>query len=444
MKITAIFLIITLSVFIFANDFMQPTQTAIDDQNQITRSGTRSGHREQDSAPEYSFILNGNSDPTTFLANSYYDYMPFSLNGHNVRIQPEFSMPNGYTAGGIYITSCASDHYTGDPFAVWHAVTEPDGSYDSHMSYNTFHATGGGWRIPFIVIDNPEMSLPYTGHDDDVFIWPQVWVGQSPLADHRRIHAYGNNSANSEGGPNSLYLYADFTDTDLLASSDLDWTVQSFPYFDELTYNNLALIRKDMIVSEVDGKVVFFGNVADSLFALFSNDYGETFTKYTQQLKQPMDNSTNINTGEPVWENDDGSPAEMFIIPSYDLSHYNGVFTDDYTKIKWMSGVNYNSQENIDEDIYMAAYIYPKIFTFNTDSGEFSFYDLDVQDTDPGDDHLAVAFDLNDDGEVDEYDVDGWPIIVMSCPSWFFNSDGGWQDSYFHESNCKMTSNENF
>ena len=104
-----------------------------------------------------------------------------------------------------------------------------------------------------------------------------------------------------------------------------------------------------------------------------------------------------------------------------------------------MSGVNYNSQENINNGYYMPAFIYPKIFTFDTDTCEFSFYDIDIQDTDPGDDHLAVAYDLNDDGIIDDENY-----FPLSCPSWFFNSDSGWQDSYFHESNCKMTSNGNW
>ncbi len=467
-RVFIVLFILIIVTFIFANDFTQPAQTAIDDQHQFTRTGTRTGHREQDPPPEYSFILNGTGDPTTFLIHSYYDYMPYSYNGHNVRIQPEVSMPNGYPAGGVYITymrsetqnigmdrrayfsyitsdgtlgesssinnvvnregftSCAVDPYTGDPFTVWHAIIEPDGSYDSYMSYNTFHATGGGWRIPFIVIDNPEMSEPITGHYDDEFIWPQVHIGPSPISDHRRVHVYGNNwNSSGGGGPNSLYLYADFDDSDLLMTSDLDWTIQSFPYFDELHYNNIARINKDMIVSDEDGKVVFFGNVADSLFALYSDDYGETFTKYTHQLLQQLPNL--LINGQPMFED------EWFALPSNDLTHYNGIFTGENTKVQWMSGVTYNSQENINNGLYIPVLIYPKIFTFDTDTGEFSFYDIDIQDTDPGDDHLAVAYDLDDNGIYDG----SFPV---SYPSWCF--DGMYH--YGDESNCKMTSNENW
>jgi len=492
-----ILIILGLSLLVcalIAEDFMQPARVAKDNYYPGMRFGARNElSRDQDPAPEYFFIPNGEGDYTTYLTSSFYDYMPFSYNGYNLRHQPETSQPYGYAADGWYVTymrsetsivatdrrayfsyinpdgtlgesngvnsvinregftSLAIDPYTGDPFTVWHAVTEPDGSYDSHMSYALYHATGsaGAWRSPFIVIDNPEMSVPFTGHTDDEFIWPQVWIGPSPEADHRRVHVYANNFTNNSAGNvlyNNLYLFADFDDTDLLATSDLDWTVKSFPFFDYMHYNDIDRTTKDMIVSEVDGKVVYFGSVADSLFAMYSDDYGETFTKYTQQLKQPMDNPHYENDPNTfVWYNDDEiTPSEMFIVPSGDLNHYNGAFSEDNTKVVWMSGVNYNSQENIDNEVYMAAYIYPKMFTFDIITGTFSFYDLDIQGVDPADDYMTVAFDLDEDGEVDEYYDDGEPIIPLSCPSWFFNSDGGWQDAYFHESNAKIVSNGNW
>jgi len=493
MKKMLILLGLSLLVFsLAAEDFMQPAQVAKDSYYSGMRFGVRNVSRDQNPAPEYSFIPNGDGENTTYLTSSYYDYMPFSYNGFNLRKQPDTSQPYGYAAGGWYVTymrsetqtvatdrrafysyinpdgtlgesnginsvinregftSLALDPYTGDPFVAWHAITEPDGSYDSHMSYALYHATGspGSWRSPFILMDNPEVSEPFTGHTDDEFVWPQVWVGPSPEANHRRVHAYANNFTNNTAGSgnyNSLYMYADFDDTDLLSTSDLDWTIKSFPYFDLMHYDNIDRVNKDMIVSEVDGKVVFVGSIADSLLAMYSDDYGDTFTRYTQQLKQPLENPTYENDPNTyVWYNDDEvTPSEMYIVPSNDLSHYNCTFSDDNTKVLWMSGVNYNSQENIDDQLYMAAYMYPKQFTFDTETGEFSFYDLDIQDTDPADDHMAVAFDLNDDGEVDEYYDDGEPVIPMSCPSWFYNSDGGWQDSYFHESNCKMVADGN-
>ena len=480
-----------------AEDFMQPAQVAKDSYTKGMRFGMRSSSRDQDPAPEYFFIPNGDGENTTYLTSSYYDYMPFSYNGYNLRKQPDMSQPYGYPAGGWYatymrsetqavgtdrrafysyinadgtlgesnginseinregFTTLAIDPVTGDPFTAWHAIVEEDGSYDSNMSYSLFHATGlaGAWRSPFILIDNPEVSEPLTGHDDDEFIWPQVWIGPSPETGKRRVHAYGNNFTNNTGGNgnyNCLYLYADFDDEDLISTSDLEWTTVSFPYFDDMHYNDIDSVNKDLIVSEDDGQVLFFGSIGDSLLAMYSDDYGATFTKYVEDIKQPLVNPTYENDPNTyLWyDDDDVTPSEMFIVPSNDLSHYNGAFTNENTKVTWMSGVNYNSQENIDGQLYMAAYQYPKIFSFDTVTHEFDFYDLDIQGVDPADEVMTIAFDLDEDGEVDGYDPDsdppGEPIVQMSCPSWFFNTDDGWQDAYFHESNCKIVSKENW
>ena len=134
----------------------------------------------------------------------------------------------------------------------------------------------------------------------------------------------------------------------------------------------------------------------------------------------------------------------MYYVLSNDGTHYNGVYTDNNSKIMWMSGVNINDATNIETGYYMPAYFYPKVFTFDIETGEFSFYDMDVQDTDPGDDQLAIPWDLDLDGEVDEYYTDGTVYAPLSMCSWFFNTDQGYQDAFFHESNFKMVSNNNW
>jgi len=494
MKKTLILMGLSLLVcLLVADDFIQPAGVAKSICKEGLRFGDRNVNRNQDDPPEYSFIPNGDADNFTFLTSSFYDYMPFSYSGHNLNSQPETSMPYFYPAGGMYVSymrsetqaigtdrrayysyinsdgtldqssaitsdpliregypSCAVDPYTGDPFVAWHSVTESDLSYDSNMSYALFHASGssGAWRSPFILIDNPEMSIEHTGETDDEFIWPQVWIGPSPEAGHRRAHAFGNQYPSSN---NCLYLYADFDDMDLLYYSDLDWTVQSFSFFDEIENNGTDNVNKDMVVSEVDGQVVFFGTtgvLGDSLFAVYSNDYGETFTTYTQELRQPIENPAyNNDPTRFYFENEDGSEAEMFVIPTYDLAHFNGAFTDDHSKVVWTGGVTYDSVENMNSipASYYPAIAYPKNFTFDTATGEFSFYDMDIQGADPADEIYANGFDLNEDGFVDEYlddpggEFDGMPLLTTSAPSYFFMGD--YQDAYFHESTAKMVSN---
>ena len=477
---------------LFPNDIPQPTQKAKNSKYQgYIKSTSSSLIREQDPPPNYSFILNGDNEPTTYLYDSYYDFMPYSYNGHNVRIQPEISMPYGYPADGIYITymcsetsavaadrrafysylspdgtlyysgainlysieregftSCAIDPYTADPFAVWHSVVEPDNSYDCLMSYNLYHAASPYWRQPFIVIDNPEIGEELTGFDDNEFIWPIVWISDSPIDEYRRVHIYANNITGSESGGfglNSLYGYADFNADSLLYETEFNWTYQTFPYFDNIHYNDLGRANKDMVVK--DNKVAFFGcHVGgDSLFCLFSDDYGENFTLYTQEWLYEIDNPlTNEPIPEPVFLNEDGFPAEIYMLLSNDGSHFNGVFTNNDSKILWMTGINLNTDENIDADQYWPAYFYPKIFMFDIETGVFTFYDMDIQGANPADDQPMIPWDLDEDGEVDQYWPSGYPYIPLSMCSWFFNSDQGYQDAFLYENNFKMSANNNW
>ncbi len=313
-------------VYLGADEILQPAQQSKDFEFKGKIDSKISiQNREQDPPPNYFFILNGDDVPTTYLYDSYYDYMPFSYNGHNVRLQPETSFPYGYPAGGMYISyhcsettaiatdrrawnsyvnpdgtlhlSSATNHYgvrregftsvdidpvTADPMFCWHAIVEDDNTFDTHMTYDNFHLTGqtGYWKSPFILIDNPEESEPYTLAPDDEFIWPIMMIGDSPLEGHRRVHVYGNNyTSNSTGGANynSFYKFADFNADSLLYESELTWTRQSFPFMDYLHYDDIDRVNKDMIVNE-NGQVAFLGNYGDTLFCMYSDDWGENFT----------------------------------------------------------------------------------------------------------------------------------------------------------------------
>jgi len=492
-RVIALTLICIFTFSLFANEFQTPIQNS---KEFVFKGRVETPNaavtREQDPAPNYSFILNGDGEATTYLYDSFYDYMPFSYNGHNVRIQPDISMPYGYTAGGLYLSyhcsetpatgtdrrafnsyinpdgtlfgSSATNHYaviregftsvdidpvTGDPFFCWHSVVEDDNSYDCSITYDNYHLTGatGYWKAPWILFDNPEVSEEFTGASDDEFIWPVLMIGDSPTEGYRRVHAYGNNYTSNDAGDgnyNSLYGYADFNADDLLFESELDWTYTSFPFMDDQHYDDINRVNKDMIVK--DNKVAFFGNYGDDLFVLLSEDCGETFTLNTQEWLYPVEN--------PIWDDestyefyddDELTPSEMFFVLSNDGSHYNAAFTENGSKIVWMSGVNINSQENIDQDLYMAAYFYPKIFKYDIETAEFDFYDMVIQGADPADDQPAIPWDLDEDGVVDEfYTDDGSVYIPLSMASWFYNSDQGYQDSFFHESNFKMVANNNW
>jgi len=485
-KLVLIILSAVLLSTLMAVDTMQPIRSSKDFEFKgEVKSNLQSFNRYEYSAPTFQIILNGNGENTTYLYDSYYDYMPFSYSGYNVQIQPEISMPYGYGAGGMYISymvsetpatatdrrafnsylntdgtlfgSSASNHYeviregyttididpvTADPLIAWHAIVEDDNTYDCVMTYDNYHLTGstGYWKNPWIFFDNSEVSEPLTGHNDDLFIWPMLMIGDSPVEGYRRVHAYGNNFTQNESGVllyNSIYGYADFNADDLLYESEFDWTYTTFPVWDNNHYNDLYRTNKDMQVK--DNKVAFFGGYDDTLFCYYSEDYGETFTQFTQEWIYPVEN--------PLWEDgetyafyddDEVTPSEMFMCLSNDGSHYNGVFTQNDSKIVWMSGVNLNSQENRDQDLYMAAYFYPKIFSFDINTGEFDFYDMDLQGVDPSDDQPCLPWDLDENGEVDEFYDDGDVYIPLSMASYFFNSDQGYADTFFHESYFRM------
>jgi len=315
-RIFIILLLLWLVLSLFASDNMKLTRIAKDF---IFKGDVPSSQqpelREQDPPPNYSFITNGDGEATTYLFDSYYDYMPYSYNGHVIRMQPPISMPYGYSAGGIYIAyhcsetpsigtdrrifnsylnpdatlfgSSATNHYTvvregfptldidpitANPIFGWHSVIEDDSSWDISISYDNFHLTGatGYWKAPWILIDSPETSEPLTGHTDDEYLWPVVMISDSPNEGYRRVHMYCNNwTANDQGtyGYNSLYCHADFNADDMLYESEFDWNIQTFPYMDYINYNGLGRVNKDMVVSKE--KVVFFGNLRDSLFTYF-------------------------------------------------------------------------------------------------------------------------------------------------------------------------------
>jgi hypothetical protein len=489
-----LFFLCLIITYLSADEILQPAQQSKDFEFKgKIDSGILKQNREQDPPPNYSFILNGDNLPTTYLYDSYYDYMPFSYNGFNIRLQPEISLPFGYAAEGFYIsyhcsetttiatdrrawnsylnpdatllissatnhygvfregfTSVDIDPYTGDPLFVWHSIVEADNSHDCSMTYDIFHLTGatGYWKTPFIIFDNPEIGESLTGHTGTGYIWPVVMIDDSPLPDHRRVYVYANNAAPNSAlnwGYNTLLAYADFNADNLMYESEFNWTYQTFPYFDNLHYNDLGRANKDMVVK--GNKVALFGTFSggDSLFCMYSDDYGENFTLYSQEWLYPVEN--------PLWEdgetyqfldNDETTPSVLFFTLSYDGSHFNGVFTDNDTKILWMTGININSQENIAEDVYWPAYFYPKIFMFDIDTGTFSFYEMDIQGADPDDDQPAIPWDLDEDGEVDEFYDDGSVYIPLSMPSWFYNTDQGYQDAFAHESAFRMIANENW
>jgi len=472
-KVATLMTLALLFTVLLANDLQVPARTPIN-QN-LSHRVVEQNNRE---VYEVDFLVAPQQ-----IALSYYDYMPGSYNDTPLHFQPETAGPYGYPAGGLYLPfmtqetasslrriyysyidasgnistaaaispnairegypgSCV-DYVTGNPFVAWHNVIEADESYDCSMSYDMFNVVGGPglWKQPFLCIDNPEDSEPYTLHDNDEFIWPQVWIGPSPITDMRRVYVYGNNYTSNLAGYsnyNSLLGYTDVQYDEVNFDMSLtEWTYQSFSEFDDWHYNDVGRAIKDMVVSD-DGQVAFIGHRDDQYFLYHSADYGESWDFYQVPAHWDVFNPQNTD-GSYVFENTDGSPGELYIEPNSDGGHFNVVFTEDNTKIVYMTAFGLNTVETASNNQYYPAHFHPKIVYFDTVTEEFKFVDLQITGVDPYDDQPMIPYDLNEDGIVDGWDENGNVEFVTCLPSHFFNGD--YQDACFHESLFKLVTN---
>ncbi|MCD4820439.1 MAG: PKD domain-containing protein [Candidatus Cloacimonetes bacterium] len=481
MKKTVIyFLFILLFQLTIADDFQRPILKPIDRKIQTHRNNITKNRN----SPEIEFSV----DPVDIMV-SFYDYMPGSYCKNPMQTQPENSQPYGYPAGGNYIAFHATensspsaqrkvfyayidsegeliitstitandtregfpgldiDPVTGDPFITWHNVVEIDDTYDCSMSYDLYHVYGepGHWREPFISIDNPEDSQPSTGYDDDAFIWSRVKVGPSPIESKRRIYIMGNNySINSAGATNYNILVgiADFDSQDLEQPNELEFIYFSFPEWDNLHYNNIGRLLKDFAIAD-DGKVAFVGYYGVTWCMQYSTDYGATWSYYEADAKYDLENPLNED-GSSLFVNDDGTPAELFVYPSEDGSHFNALFDKNNEKIIAMGAFGINTEENFENGFYMPAMFYPKIYNYSIENGELvvDVIDLYIEGVDPNDGIPMIPWDLDEDGFVDEFTDEGYISFVTSVASWSWLGDA--QDAFFHESLFKIAKVENY
>ena len=451
-KFIILFLVIFSSIFLFSNEIQQPVKKLKAINTIKGKPPTRSRP-----VPEYEFLI----EPAD-LMTTYYDYMPGSYNGIPICIQPEISQPGGYEAGGVYIVFHAKettdsyrrmywsyinsegivvntdqidindiwagyggidiDPVTVNPFVVWH---QNDGSfYGVYMSYDLFHFNGepGNWVDPFPVIDN---TFPSPNPDDE-FLWPYIQIGPSPTPDNRRIYVYASNAADNtpSGNPceNIVLAYADFETSDLDAQLDLEWTYQTIPLLDQW-HNEEPWIRPflSMAVSD-DGKIAFIGwNTEDEIFVFLNENYGDGgFDFYSEDYRFFVEN--------PFPED----PYDLyFTFANY--NHFNTIFTEDNNKICFEGTMGLHGEDpDGGYDVYYPFYIYPKVFTFDLMSDEFSFYDLYPQGANPNDDIPMLPWDLDEDGIPDSIDENGNIVPVQGWPFYYYDNGMGYHENYYH------------
>ncbi|MCK4654930.1 MAG: T9SS type A sorting domain-containing protein [Candidatus Cloacimonetes bacterium] len=415
--------------------------------------------------PDYEFI----TEPTEIMMN-YFDYMPGSYCGIPIQVQPEISQPNGYPAGGVYIVfharetaqatrreywvyfdaegnliDCATigitdfhegyagidiDPVTGDPFVVWHADVVP-ATVDLEVvgTYDLFHEFGtpGNWREHFTVIND---TIPSPNMPMDEFIWPYVHIGPSPDLEKRRVYVIANNNFSPIGTPseNVLICHADFDEEDLTNQSTLDWTYNTIPLLDEWNQSIPEWIRPhlSMCVSD-DGRVALIGYTnreegTDSLVVFLNTNFGTGDFDYY---------STDAHF--EVWDPWNGT--DLLYFTPYLCNHQNSLFYDENTKISFLGNMNLMIEGGSwYPDLNL---MYPKVYTFDLQTQEFSFYDLYLEGADPSDNSPMIPWDYNEDGIVDSLGPNGEILYVEGWPIYNYDSDMA-----YHENNFKITKNE--
>jgi len=269
-------------------------------------------------------------------------------------------------------------------------------------------------------------------------MWPYVFIGPSPNAEARRVYVYANNAADntSSGYPseNILFGYADFTTEDLNSFTELDWTFTTIPLLDQW-HNEEPWIRPFLAGSvSDDGKVAFMGyNTENEIFVFLNENYGEgEFEYFSQDYRFYVDNPMNESETEYTFIDDDGEPYQLFFTIHHS-GHMNTIFTEDNTKIKFPGcmGLFGIDPEDPEETTYWEYAFYPKVFTYDILENEFSFVDLDLTGANPDDDLPMIPWDLDEDGEVDEFDEDGNVIWQNGWPIYFYDRDAAFHENYF-------------
>ena len=472
-----------LFVFVFASEFNLENQPFREQKVPFAKFGRASSRN----VPSYEFIV-----PPTDLITTYYDYMPGSYNGTAIKVQPEVSHPGGMEAGGVYMafhireTSTANrreyfsyvyedgtvdsaipigtaniwegyggldiDPYTADPFVVWHQ--QSGSNFDVVMSYDLFHLMGvpNVWKEPFPVIDNPINA-------NDEFLWPYVYIGNSPLGEsYRRVYVVAGNSANHanfESPSENLYFgFADFTDADLANQSELDWTYFSIPLMDE--WHNGAIWTRPFSAVAVsdDGKVAVMGyTVSDDeqydhhMFVFLNENYGEgEFSYHSFDMGLDVANPQNED-GSYVFVDEDGNPYTDLIFSFFFSGHMNVIFTDNNSKLMFVDNLILQSeQENEAGETTLWPYeTFTYAFEYDLENDEFHYRVLDGNINENaanpnyewGKDEIYLPWDTDNDGEIDEYNEDGNVVMMNGWPIFFYATDRA-----FHDNNYKIVKDE--
>ncbi len=364
------------------------------------------------------FVFHSQEAPTSTL-RTYYAYMDAAG-----------ILTNGATISNDDLSAAcpalAIDPITGDPIVAWNTG---DGIM---LTYDLFHLGSPGlWKTPFNIFNG---NITFH-HPDDFFQFPAVEIGESPNPGQRRVYILAMNQRVSNPGEdycNTMLAYADFDENDFNTLSELDWTYNMVM----ITMNDNTTTRFTF-TSGYNGKLAIIGyNFDQQVFAYINENYGEgDFEFHTADFKFPVGNPLNLD-GTPCFQDDEGNPYELFFAPMFS-SNSNAIFAENDERILYPICFNLCAEPDIVQ--VEDCLLYPKVITFDLNSEEFSFYDLHLEGDDPSDDLPAVPWDVDENGLVDSYDLNGNVDWIPSWPIYYFDNMLPYP---FTMNNMKITQNE--
>jgi Secretion system C-terminal sorting domain len=374
------------------------------------------------------------------------------------------------------------DQQTGDVFGCWHVLSDDNETIDCLMIYDLYHVLNepGLWKDPVITVINSDEMDEIDPTENDEFIWPEIKIGLSPVPGKQRIYLVASNHNNSDGetgypSENVMICYADFDVEDLNQQSDLDWNFTTIPVMNSWNAEDPVWYRAFKAFTVIDNQIIFMGykvpadnsDEPDQMFCLINSDYGEgEWEEYYQDWEFAEENPSFYNdaTGETCYlYSSQNNPTIPYPEVKQEIIHsgyFNLVPTHDNTQVMWAGamGVIYNDGV---EDLYCPRWfqVYPKTFSFDLLTHEFSFTDVYPAGANPRDNSPMKPWDLDEDGEIDSYDTTGfpqwaqdWPLFHWDTESCFYyneyylsvNEDTGWMALVWMDGTKATAAHENW
>ncbi len=335
------------------------------------------------------------------------------------------------------------DELTGDIFVSWHGdVSREIGSF---ALYDLYHIAGEycNWKDDPILVIDPANAINIFPHPEDYFVYPQIKTGPSPDPDRQRVYLLASNITLSHGAtslPSENYLicYADFDADDLALQSNLEWEYTSIPQLDAFNQEDPDWARPIKSWTVIDNKLIVLGYLQseedDRLFCLINENYGTgVWQEYYQHWFFEEENPQFYLPGNPNPQYlFSDNPVFQGIINSH---NFNLVTGDNNQKVYFSAamGVIISDQHYFYPDMFM---IYPKMLGFDLNTCEFTLSDVYPVSANPSDDLPLRPWDLDEDGEIDQFEDTGYPLWFKGYPVMFPDPA-----SMFHYNHYTLASN---